>query len=107
MPSASYARELARFCLAFSFVFGAACSAVDGDGNGDGGGRDADLSVRDAAVEPEEDAGPEQLHTPTSVDNARAGDDWVAASDAARRTLAGLYNPQTGMFNSGHMWTWA
>jgi hypothetical protein len=73
-------------------------------GCGGGGGAtaaDAALPRPDASG----DAGP--LHEPHAVENALPGDDWNAATHAALRTLEGMYSPQTGVFNSGYMWTWA
>jgi len=67
---------------------------------------DAGTVPHDAGAEPDATGEP-PLHEPTSVENAQPGDDWNAAADAALRTLAGMYDPQTGMFATGHMWTWA
>ncbi len=72
---------------------------------------DPPVAADDAGAIPDASAtGPdaaEALHEPTVVDNVRLGDDWHAATDAAMRTLTGMYDPLSGMFNSGHMWTWA
>ncbi len=73
-------------------------------------GCDGTAGASDAGVRPDaggEPDGAPPLHDPTTVENVRVGDDWNAATNAALRTLAGMYDPQTGMFNSGHMWTWA
>jgi predicted alpha-1,6-mannanase (GH76 family) len=96
MILARSARLLAPSLLALLSLLAAGCG-----GGGGATAADAALPRPDASG----DAGP--LHEPHAVENALPGDDWNAATHAALRTLEGMYSPQTGVFNSGYMWTWA
>lgn len=99
MIAAHPLRRVAPLLLALTFVLatdgcgGRAASPTDGGPSPDGN--------------PDGPDGAPALHQPTTVENVQVGDDWNAATRAALDNLAGMYDPLTGMFASGHMWTWA
>ena len=107
-PSVSFVRALAWTMLVPLATAG--CSSdgsagpdvdagelVDGGSAPDGGSPDAGPP----------DPVPDELHTPERAEHVQPGDDWHAAADTALVRLTRMYDPLTGMFNSGHMWTWA
>jgi predicted alpha-1,6-mannanase (GH76 family) len=135
MPSTGLRKYLPRLSLSLVLCLACACdehpggtgkcasssdcaSPGDGDsgdgdgshhGDGDSGDGDGDHMRPDGgpAGDGDGDAGPEMLHTPSSVHNIDPGDDWNAASDATLITLAGMFDPKQGKPTSGTPWKWA
>jgi predicted alpha-1,6-mannanase (GH76 family) len=91
------ARRTALAFLALAFLLATA-------GCGGGGGP---ASVTDGGPPPDGHTDAPDGAPGTTAENVQLGDDWNAATRAALDTLAGMYDPKTGMFSSGHMWTWA
>src|SRR5947199_3573753 len=89
-------------------LLGAGCGSSSATPADEDGGVPDDASpsdTPDATSAP--DAAMEPLHDPMSVENVRSGDDWNAATGAALTALDGMYDPLTGTFSSGYMWSWA
>lgn len=51
--------------------------------------------------------GARPTRNPATAERVSSGDDFVAASSAATRGLAGMFDDATGRFTSGPRWAWA